>query len=164
MEYYFDHEKLHVYQEAVAFVAWSDDLLRKCKGRCAAKGHLEEASTSAVLNIAEGNGKFYPKDRANYLQIARASALECAGSLDVLVVRRMASTEDILPGKERLRSVVRMLTALIIRFSDRVSEEEVDYGFGGPATGGADCGQGEEQEQEREQEQEHEQDEEDEDA
>ncbi|WP_372370960.1 four helix bundle protein [Candidatus Uabimicrobium sp. HlEnr_7] len=35
---------------------------------------LDRASTSIVLNIAEENGKYTPKDR--YFDIARGSALE----------------------------------------------------------------------------------------
>ena len=128
MEPYFDHEKLHVYQQAVAFVAWSHDLLQRCKGRSAAKAHLDDASTSVVLNTAEGNGKYSRRDRRHYFEIARSSALECAGCLDCFVAKRMLTREDITPGKQKLRSIVNMLTGLMGSASDRVSEEESEYG------------------------------------
>ena len=64
MEFYFDHEKLGVYQVAIEFVAWSEILLEDCKGKAAsAKKHLDEASSSIPNNIAKGNGKWSKKDR-----------------------------------------------------------------------------------------------------
>ena len=72
----FDHEKLAVYQEGINFVAWAGEVIQKCQGGLAAKDHLDRASTSIPLNIAEGNGKWSGKDRAHYLEIARGSAME----------------------------------------------------------------------------------------
>ena len=74
---------------------------------------LDRASTSTSLNIAEGNGKFTGADRCRFFDIARGSALECAASLDVLRSTGRCSEEDILPGKDRLWSIVSMLVALI---------------------------------------------------
>jgi four helix bundle protein len=86
MEFYFDHEKLEVYQVAIQFVAWSENLLEECQGKAAsAKKHLDEASSSIPNNIAEGNGKWSKKDRKKFFEVARGSALECASCLDVLV-------------------------------------------------------------------------------
>lgn len=59
----FDHEKLRVYQEAVAFVAWADGILQRCAEKTAVKDRLDRASTSIPLNIAEGNGKWSSRDR-----------------------------------------------------------------------------------------------------
>ncbi len=57
-EFYFDHEKLEIYQIAIRFVAWSEILLEDCKGKAAsAKKHLDEALSSIPNNITEGNGK-----------------------------------------------------------------------------------------------------------
>ena len=58
MEFYFDHDKLEVYQIAIQFVAWSETLLEDCKGKAAsAKKQLDEASSSIPKNIAEGKGE-----------------------------------------------------------------------------------------------------------
>ena len=87
MEFYFDHEKLEVYEIAIQFVAWSETLLEACKGKAAsAKKHLDEVSSSIPNNIAEGNGKWSKKDRKKFFEIARGSALECASCLDILVL------------------------------------------------------------------------------
>ena len=66
MKIYFDHEKLDVYQEAIGFCGWVGDFLAAVSARAAAKDHLDRASTSIPLNIAEGNGKF--SDRADVLR------------------------------------------------------------------------------------------------
>ncbi len=55
MKLLFDHEKLQVYQEAIAFVSWTDAVLQKIAKTLAVAGQLDRASTSIPLNIAEGN-------------------------------------------------------------------------------------------------------------
>jgi hypothetical protein len=62
--------------------------------------------------------------------MARGSALECAACLDVLLVRKLASEEQIVPAKEQLVRIVQMLIGLLRRFSKRVGvlrEEEPAY-------------------------------------
>lgn len=115
----FDHEKLEVYQEAVAFVAWLSALLDGAVRVGEVKDQLDRASTSIGLNIAEGNGKYAPKDRCRFFDIAHGSALECAAGLDVLVAKGKLTHEQIRPGKERLQKIVRMLMGLIKRNSTR---------------------------------------------
>src|ERR1043166_2740984 len=132
MKIHFDHEKLDVYREAIAFCAWSGELLNEIAAKAAAKDQLDRASTSIPLNIAEGNGKFSGKDRARCLEIARGSSLECAACLDVLVARKLAIPEQIENAKEKLARIVQMLMGMLRRFSDRADflrEDEGDYGF-----------------------------------
>jgi four helix bundle protein len=116
MKTYFDHEKLDVYQEAIAFCGWVGELLGEISAKAAAKDQLDRASTSLSLNTAEGNGKFSTIDRARFLEIARGSALECAACLDVLAVRKLVAAEGILPAKERLVRIVNMLMGMLKRF------------------------------------------------
>ena len=119
MDFYFDHEKLEVYRIAIQFVAWSEILLEDCKGKAAsAKKHLDEASSSIPNNIAEGNGKWSKKDRKKFLEVARGSALECASCLDILVAKRRISTDRVIEGKEKLRSIVNLLTKMIKNLSE----------------------------------------------
>jgi four helix bundle protein len=126
-EFYFGHEKLEVYREAIAFVAWLSALLEGTVRAGDVKDQLDRASTSIPLNIAEGNGKYAPKDRCRFFDIAHASSLECAGGLDVLVAKVRLTSEQIRPGKERLQKIVRMLIGLIKKNSGR------DYDRGNPA-------------------------------
>jgi four helix bundle protein len=132
MKIYFDHEKLDVYREAIAFCGWAGELLNSITAKAAAKDQLDRASTSIPLNIAEGNGKFSGKDRARFLEIARGSALECAACLDVLVARKLATPEQIETAKENLARIVQMLMGMLRRFSERADflrEDEGGYGI-----------------------------------
>ena len=142
---YFDHEKLDVYRNSIAFCAWVGDFLPSITEKTAAKDQLDRASTSIPLNIAEGNGKFSVKDRARFLEMARGSALECAACLDVLVARKLATPEQIAGAKAELAAIVRMMIGLLKRFSERAAVLKED---GGPY--------GYDQDQEYDQEHEHE--------
>jgi four helix bundle protein len=132
MKTYFDHEKLDVYREAIAFCGWTGELLNSISAKPAAKDQLDRASTSIPLNVAEGNGKFSAKDRARFLEIARGSALECAAALDVLVVRNLAAPEQVEPAKENLARIVQILMGMLRRFSERgefLREDAEQYGI-----------------------------------
>jgi four helix bundle protein len=130
---WFDHERLEVYRESIAFVAWASTLLEQSIRTGEVKDQLDRASTSIPLNIAEGNGKYAPKDRCRFFDIAHGSALECAAALDVLVAKGKLASEQVRPGKERLQRIVRMLMGLIKRNSTR--EYERGGGGGGPVLG-----------------------------
>ena len=130
MKIYFDHEKLDVCREAINFCAWVGKFLADVSAKAAVKDQLDRASTSIPLNIAEGNGKFSPNDRARFFEIARGSALECAAVLDVLVARELATPEQITSAKESLVRIVEMLVGLLRRFSphgDVLREDQAAY-------------------------------------
>jgi four helix bundle protein len=114
----FDQEKLEVYQASLGFISWLEPLLIKLPRSLAVADQLDRASTSIPLNIAEGNGKFTAPDRCRFIDNARGSALECAAALDVLVAKGRCSAEEVLPGKDRLCSIVSMLVGLIKANSD----------------------------------------------
>ena len=118
-EHWFDHEKLEVYREAIAFVAWLSAILEETMRVGEVKDQLDRASTSMPLNIAEGNGKYSPKDRCRFFDIAHGSALECAAGLDILVAKAKLTPDQIRPGKESLQRIVRMLMGLMKRNSTR---------------------------------------------
>jgi four helix bundle protein len=129
---YFDHEKLDVYRNSIAFCAWVGDFLPAITAKTSAKDQLDRASTSIPLNIAEGNGKFSGRDRARFLEMARGSALECAACLDVLVARKLATAKQIADAKSQLAAIVRMMMGLLKRFSERADvlrEEDGGYGY-----------------------------------
>ena len=114
----FDHEKLEVYQKAIAFVSYADDILEGLPKSLAVHGQLDRASTSIPLNIAEGNGKYTPPDRCRYFDIARGSALESAACLDVLVAKKKIEGSAAIKGKEFLLGIVSMLVGLVRANSD----------------------------------------------
>src|SRR5207237_7155777 len=116
-------EKLEVYREAIAFVAWLAPVIEATSRIGEVKDQLDRASNSIALNIAEGNGKYGPKDRCRFFDIAHGSALECAAALDVLVAKGKLAPDQIRPGKERLQRIVRMVMGLIKRNSTREYEK-----------------------------------------
>jgi four helix bundle protein len=118
-EFWFEHEKLDVYQEAIAFIAWVSPILEDLVKAGDVRDQLDRASTSVPLNIAEGNGKYTQKDRCRFFDNAHGSALECAGALDILVGKGKLTVDQIRPGKERLQRIVRMLMGLIKKNSTR---------------------------------------------
>lgn len=128
----FDHERLKVYQEALRFVVWASPIIEDLPGKLAAKDQLDRASTSVVLNLAEGNGKRSHPDRCRYFDIARGSGVECAACLDVLVARNKLAPELARDGKAILLEVVSMTAGLIARFSSVVHEEQASYDAGEP--------------------------------
>jgi four helix bundle protein len=123
----FDHERLKVYQEALRFAAWATPLIEELSAKLSARDQLDRASTSIVLNLAEGNGKRSHPDRCRYFDTARGSGVECAACLDVLVARRKLSQERADEGKAILIEVVSMTAGLIARFSNAVNEEQAAY-------------------------------------
>jgi len=114
----FDHEKLEVYQAALGFVAWVEPVLQELPKTMAVRDQLDRASTSIVLNLAEGNGKFTPADRCRFFDIARGSALECAAALDVLVAKGRCDSAAVATGKAHLHRIVSMTVGLIRANSD----------------------------------------------
>ncbi len=123
----FDHERLKVYEEALKFCVWVGPLIEKLSCKLSVRDQLDRASTSIVLNLAEGNGKRKYPDRSRYFDTARGSAVECAACLDVIVARRQCDSAEVDEGKALLLQIVAMTAGLIARFSkdndpDRVAE------------------------------------------
>jgi four helix bundle protein len=122
-----DHEKLRAYQEALRFVGWADAIIEGIPAKIAARDQLDRASTSTVLNLAEGNGKRSHAERCRYFDTARGSGVERAACLDVLRAKNRITEEQARAGKEILLGVVAMTAGLIARFSGEVREEQAHY-------------------------------------
>ena len=132
MKIYFDHEKLDAYKKALAFAAWAEPVLERLPKSVAVQNQLDRARTSIVLNIPEGNGRFTPADRCKFFDIARGSALECAGCLDLIFIKKLLSEVELDAGKSVLKDIVSLLIGLIRSNSpDRLHEEVVEYWVGG---------------------------------
>jgi four helix bundle protein len=132
MKTYFDHEKLDAYKKALAFAAWAESVLERLPKSAAVQNQLDRARTSIVLNIPEGNGRFTSADRCKFFDIARGSALECAGCLDLIFIKKLLSEVELDAGKTLLRDIVSLLIGLIRSNSpDRLHEEAVEYRVGG---------------------------------
>ena len=132
----FDHEKLDVYQLELQFITWVTDLLEEVSKSAKSKtaevcDQLDRASLSALLNTAEGNGKRQRQVRAKFFDDARGSGTECAGCLDALVAKRVATEDRTLDGKKLLVRIVSMLCALVDRFDipGQLKDEPLENSF-----------------------------------
>jgi four helix bundle protein len=124
----FHHEKLTVYNRALEFATWSQDLIESVTKKTSTRDHLQRSGDSIALNIAEGNGKFSQKDRARFFQIAHGSALESAACLDLLLPRRCCPADAIVTGKAILEEIVKMLFKMVDQLGCRIAEGPVEYG------------------------------------
>jgi four helix bundle protein len=78
-----DHERLDVYNVALDFLVFANEVIERLpRGRSHLCDQLTRASTSIVLNLAEGAGKHSKPDKRRYYLTARASATESAALLD----------------------------------------------------------------------------------
>lgn len=127
MEIYFDHEKLKVYQKAIEFVKWSENVYKKVSLKISVLDQFDRASTSIALNIAEGNGKYSGKDRCRYFDIARGSSFECSSCLDIMFVKKIIDEELLKEGKTILKEIVSMLIGLIKSNSDLAFDKQEEY-------------------------------------
>jgi four helix bundle protein len=109
----FDHERLDVYKVALDFIATVSDIIESLpKGRAYLADQLNRASTSIVLNIAEGAGEFSAADKARFYRMACRSATESAAILDVCRKLSIVNDNAYNPGRERLLRIVSMLVRL----------------------------------------------------
>ena len=109
-----DHENMDVYRVALEFAGFVIETLSKePKPPAFMSDQLGRASTSIVLNIAEGSGKFTRNDKIKFYKIATASATECAGALDLLLLHKTLSFAELIRGKKLVNRVVAMLIGLV---------------------------------------------------
>jgi four helix bundle protein len=101
----FHHERLQVYQTALTFMRWfvarysSQGLFHRLLRE------IDEAGTSVVLNIAEGNGRYAELDQHRFVQIADRSAVKASVYLDLCTRNGLFLDTDVASGKELLRKI-----------------------------------------------------------
>lgn len=108
-----DHEQLDVYQVALEFLVFANDVIERLpRGRSHLADQLTRASTSIVLNLAEGAGKHSKPDKRRFYVTSRGSATESAALLDVCLRLRLLEQAEHQSGKEKLVRIVAMLIKL----------------------------------------------------
>jgi len=118
-----DHERLDVYRLALDFLVFAHKVLETLpRGRGHLSDQLTRASTSIVLNIAEGAGKHSKADKRRYYLSARGSATESAALLDVLSRLGLLDEHGHQTGKELLVREVSMLIKLAQSLEDKPSD------------------------------------------
>jgi len=110
---YFDHEKLDVYKASIQFVVLVDEIIEHLpRGRSYLADQLQRAGTSISLNIAEGSGEYSGSEKVRFYRMAKRSATECAGILDVCGQLKLVEETKYLNGRELLIRIVSMLTKM----------------------------------------------------
>ena len=110
---YFDHEKLDVYQAAIDFVVLVNIVVESLpRGRAYLADQLQRAGASIPLNIAEGAGEYSENEKCRFYRMARRSATECAGILDICLRLQIVEEIKYSEARELLIRIVAMLTRL----------------------------------------------------
>ena len=110
---YFDHEKLDVYRAAIELVVLIDEIVEQLpRGRSYLADQLQRAGTSVPLNIAEGAGEYSSSEKVRFYRMAKRSATECAGILDICQRLRLVDAVKYAKGREFLLRIVAMLTKM----------------------------------------------------
>lgn len=118
------HQKLKVYEKALALGASAQDLSASWGRRHAIVEHFRRASESIVLNIAQGARLLSGPDKARTLDYAVGSTLECAACLDIAHIKGRLSQERSLTEKRRILEITRMLIGLRKAWLQSVMSEE----------------------------------------
>jgi four helix bundle protein len=108
----FDHEDLDVYQVALTLISWLDPILTKSSCSADLRSKLDKSTTSIVLNIAEGNGRFTGADQSTFYETAYKATIQSASLLDLAGGSGPDAAARVEEGRELLRRVAAMLTAL----------------------------------------------------
>jgi len=108
-----DHERLDVYQVALDFLVFANGIIEALpRGRSQLADQFTRASTSILLNLAEGAGKLSKPDKRRYYLTARGSATESAALLDACLRLKLIPESTQSEGKEMLVRMVSMLIKL----------------------------------------------------
>jgi four helix bundle protein len=110
----FDHDRLDVYLAAVDMVALAHAIVGAFSpGHADLADQLKRASTSVVLNIAEGAGEYSRADKARFYRMAKRSATESAAILDVAKKLDIISGQRFDAGRGLLLRIVSMLIKVV---------------------------------------------------
>ena len=111
----FAFENLDVYKRAVKFASNMNRLGQLLKGKVSFSmiDQLLRASLSVSLNIAEGNGRWHPKDKKQFFWISRGSLFEVVPILQVFREGKDISEPEYQRHYEDLRTMSKMMTNLI---------------------------------------------------
>lgn len=109
----FPYEKFGPYKAAIEFIALAHKICSELpRGHFELADQLKRAASSICLNVAEGSGRTTKAEAKRFYAIARGSAMECAAILDVLTQLSLLPAPSRDAGRDRLRSIVAILTSI----------------------------------------------------
>lgn len=114
-EFYFDFEKLKVYQKALEFIDKIFDIYRGLpqEFKFTLGANLLRAGLSIANNLAEGSGKKSPKEKARYYGTSLDSTKECISVFNVMVRQKLIKKELYLDLRYEGREITSMISGLI---------------------------------------------------
>jgi len=127
----FTHHKLKVYDKALAFFGAADRWLPKWGHRHAVVDQLGRASESILLNLAEGSRLREPSRKAQALDYALGSTLECAACLDIAAIKEFLNAVEVGKQKRCLLEIALMLISLRKAWlAGEIKEDSIEYQLG----------------------------------
>lgn len=106
----FGHERLDVYQTSLSIIGELNKIEEVASCSSDLMGKLDKSSTSIVLNIAEGNGRFVDGEQSRFIQVALKAAVQSSALLN-MAQNSSHSAELIVNAQLHLRRIAVMLTA-----------------------------------------------------
>ena len=85
------------------------------RGRGYLSDQLERAALSVPLNVAEGAGEYAVDEKVRFYRMAKRSATECAGILDVCRKLQLVDDQRYIKGREFLIRIVSILIKMAQR-------------------------------------------------
>ncbi|MDX1955576.1 MAG: four helix bundle protein [Chitinophagaceae bacterium] len=109
------HKKLEVYQvsKKLAFLCYQTTKDFPIEEKFGLTQQIRRASSSILLNIAEGSSRKSPLERKRFFEIARGSAVEIDAALDLAVSLSLIQKEKLTETGERLVDCFKLLSNLI---------------------------------------------------
>jgi four helix bundle protein len=108
----FHHESLEIYKASLEVLQalLAHAVFDKVGNRAARR--VDELSTTIILNVAEGNGRFHSLDHARFLKTVNKAAFRLAVLLDVAVAERVLEGQDTHAAKQTLAGIARMSASM----------------------------------------------------
>ena len=110
----YSFEKLEVWQNSRVLVTAIYQLTKKFpqEERFGLTNQLRRASVSVSSNIAEGNSRFSPKDKAHFFQISFSSLMEVLNQLILAHDLQFISEAELLELRPMIDEIANKLNAL----------------------------------------------------
>ena len=110
----FYYRRLDVYQNAKQLAIKIKGTLQTfpVEERFALSDQLRRASTSVMFNIAEGFGRYAPRERVRFLDIANGSVMEVSSELELAESYGYISTEELNIFNNLILTIIRQLAKL----------------------------------------------------
>ena len=115
----FPFENFPVYLKSEAVLVKLHEILKNKAIDKDLKDQLRRASTSILLNIAEGSGKFAKNDKKNFYLISRGSVNECVAILRILRLQKLIDESVYIQVYNDMTVIGKMLSGLINAQLDR---------------------------------------------